>query len=78
MGAHVKIGAIVIAGVLVAGVVSAVALVLLHQNETPEPPPIALRLPLQIAHPDPLRRERRHLADRLLERQHVLLTDIQA
>ena len=57
MGAHVKIGAIVIAGVLVAGVVSAVALVLLHQNETPEPPPIALRLPLQIAHPDPLRFE---------------------
>src|SRR6188508_1723436 len=57
MGAHVKIGVILIAGVLVAGMVSAVAFVLLRQNETPEPPAIALRLPLQIAHPDPLRFE---------------------
>jgi hypothetical protein len=53
----VKVAAILVAGVLVAGAVTAVAVVLLRQDETPEPPAIALRLPAQIGHPDPLRFE---------------------
>jgi hypothetical protein len=52
----VKVAAIGIAGVAVAGAVAAVTVFFLRQDETPEPA-IALELPAQIAHPDPLRFE---------------------
>src|SRR5262245_15024521 len=54
MGVHVKVAAIVIAVVLVAGAATAGAVVFLRQDE-PSEPAIALQLPAQIAHPDPLR-----------------------
>jgi transglycosylase-like protein with SLT domain len=56
MGGHVKIAAIVIAVVLVAGAAAAGAVAFLRQDDPPEPA-IALGLPAQIAHPDPLRFE---------------------
>jgi hypothetical protein len=52
----VKIAAIGIAGLVAAGAVTAVTVFSLRQDETPEPA-IALDLPAQIAHPDPLRFE---------------------
>jgi hypothetical protein len=52
----VKIAAIGIAGLVAAGAVIAVTVFSLRQDETSEPA-IALGLPAQIAHPDPLRFE---------------------
>jgi hypothetical protein len=49
----VKVAAIGIAGVAVAGAVTAVTLFLLRQDTRPEPA-IELQLPAQVAHPDPL------------------------
>ena len=51
-----KVAAIVIAGVAVAGAAAVVTVFLLRQDTTPEPA-IALELPAQIALPDPLRFE---------------------
>ena len=55
-GAHVKIAVIGIASVAVVGAVSAATFFLVRPDKTAEPA-IALRLPAQIAHPDPLRFE---------------------
>ena len=51
-----KIAAIVIAGVAAVGAVAGATVVLTRRDETPEPA-IALRVPAQIARPDPLRFE---------------------
>jgi soluble lytic murein transglycosylase-like protein len=53
---YVKVAAIAIAGVAVAGAVTAVTVFLLRQDEPPQAV-VALELPAQIAHPDPLRFE---------------------
>ena len=51
-----KIASIAIAAVALVGAVAAATVVFLRQDETPEPA-IALDVPAQIAHPDPLRFE---------------------